>query len=241
MTDQHQAPAAHVSAASEERFIASTEEFAAESSKATVFTSMTIQALLVACVVLWVLDVPRQVFGMSFYTEQLLAVTLGLTLALAFITEAQRTPSAMDLGGAITALTLVVYLVYHYQHDGVMAWPAVAGLVAALLWTFFANRMVVARWLDWICAAASLALCAYITVRYEALTYELAMLPFEGVLGSAILTFLVLEASRRISGWASSPSFWRSRSTSISARFCRAISRPVGSAPSAWSPTSAST
>ncbi len=201
MTDQHQAPAAHVSAASEERFIASTEEFAAESSKATVFTSMTIQALLVACVVLWVLDVPRQVFGMSFYTEQLLAVTLGLTLALAFITEAQRTPSAMDLGGAITALTLVVYLVYHYQHDGVMAWPAVAGLVAALLWTFFANRMVVARWLDWICAAASLALCAYITVRYEALTYELAMLPFEGVLGSAILTFLVLEASRRISGW----------------------------------------
>ena len=99
MTDQQPAAGAHISAASEERFIASTEEFAAESSKATVIASMTIQALLVACVVLWVLDVPRQVFGLSFYTEQLLSVTLGLTLALAFITEAAHKPGAIDLGG----------------------------------------------------------------------------------------------------------------------------------------------
>ena len=60
--------AQHVSAASEERFIASTEEFASESSKATVLAANILQALLVACVVLWVLDVPRQVFGVSFYT-----------------------------------------------------------------------------------------------------------------------------------------------------------------------------
>src|SRR5262249_26340216 len=160
--DQHQVPGAHISAASEERFIASTEEFAAESSKATVFASMTIQALLVACVVLWVLDVPRQVFGMSFYTEQLLAVTLGLTLALAFIPEATRKADAVDLGGAIAALTIAAYLIYHYQHDGVVAWPAVAGLVAALAWTFAANRIAVSRRLDWVCAAVSLALCAYI-------------------------------------------------------------------------------
>jgi TRAP transporter 4TM/12TM fusion protein len=202
VTDQHQAPAAaHISAASEERFIASTEEFAAESSKATVFASMAIQALLVACVVLWVLDVPRQVFGMSFYTEQLLAVTLGLTLALAFVTEAAHKPGAFDLGGAITVLTILAYLVYSYHRDGTIVWPAAAGLVAALAWTVAARRIAVARWLDWVCAAASLALCAYITIRYEALTYELAMLPLEGVIGSAILTFLVLEASRRISGW----------------------------------------
>ena len=89
MTDQPSASGAaqHISAASEERFIASTEEFASESSQATVVATMTLQALLVACVVLWVLDVPRQVFNVSFYTEQLLAVTLGLTLALAFIAE----------------------------------------------------------------------------------------------------------------------------------------------------------
>ena len=57
-----------------------------------------LQALLVACVVLWVLDVPRQVFNVSFYTEQLLTVRLGLTLALAFVAETSRQPSAIDLG-----------------------------------------------------------------------------------------------------------------------------------------------
>ena len=111
MSDQPTVPdaAQHISAASEERFIASTEEFAAESSKATVYVSMAIQALLVGCVVFWVLDVPRQVFGLSFYTEQLLAVTLGLTLALAFVTESTHKPGRIDLAGELdTAISLVV-------------------------------------------------------------------------------------------------------------------------------------
>ena len=47
----------------------------------------------------------------------------------------------------------------------------------------------------------SLILCGYIFVRYEPLTYELAMLPTEGIIGSAILLFLVLEGSRRTSGF----------------------------------------
>ncbi|MDO8875762.1 MAG: hypothetical protein Q7V40_06605, partial [Pseudolabrys sp.] len=40
-----------------------------------------LQAALLICVVGWVLDVPRRVLGLSFYTEQLLAVCLGLALA----------------------------------------------------------------------------------------------------------------------------------------------------------------
>ena len=54
---------------------------------------------------------------------------------------------------------------------------------------------------DFASAAVSLLLCGYIFVRYEPLTYELAMLPVEGIVGSAILLFLVLEASRRTSGF----------------------------------------
>ena len=73
-----------------------------------------LQALLVGCVVLWVLDVPRQVLDVSFYTEQLLAVTLGLTLALAFITETSRQPSAIDPGGLCAVVAVVAYLLYHY-------------------------------------------------------------------------------------------------------------------------------
>ena len=87
----------------------------------------------------------------------------------------------------------------------------------------------------------SLALCAYITVRYEALTYELAMLPLEGIVGSAILTFLVLEASRRISGWGFVGIILAIAVYVYISPFWPAISRPAGSPPSAWSPTSAST
>jgi TRAP transporter 4TM/12TM fusion protein len=203
VNDDRNAPdaARHVSAASEERFIASTEEFASVSSKTTVFSTNVLQALLVGCVVLWVLDIPRQVFNVSFYTEQLLAVTLGLTLALAFITETSRQPTPVDLGGATAAVTIVAYLVYHYYAKGEVSWPVVAALIVTLVWTFTASRAAYARWFDWGCAIVSLLLAGYITVSYEALTYELAMLPVEGVIGSAILTFLVLDASRRISGW----------------------------------------
>ena len=148
------------------------------------------------------LDVPRQVFNVSFYTEQLLTVSLGLTLALAFITETSRKYTPLRSGGRNRRRpSSSSTSIYRYRRDGGIVWPAVAGLAAALAWTFAAGRLAVAHWLDWVCMAASLGLCGYITVRYEALTYELAMLPTEGIVGSAILMFLVLEASRRTSGW----------------------------------------
>jgi TRAP transporter 4TM/12TM fusion protein len=104
-----------------------------------------LQGAMVLCVVLWVIDIPRRLFGLAFYTEQLLAVCLGLSLALTFISHKDRQPN--------------IY--------------------------------------EWLAAAASLLICGYITVRYEPLTYELAMLPIDGVIGSALLILLVLEATRR--------------------------------------------
>ena len=66
-----------------------------------------------------------QVFNVSFYTEQLLTVCLGLTLALAYIADTSRR-----------------------RH-----------------------------WSDWVAVVVSLGLCGYIAARYEALTYELGMMP----------------------------------------------------------------
>jgi len=116
-------------------------------SKAALATDV-LQALLLVCIVGWVLDVPRRLFGVSFYTEQLLAVCLGLGLALSFIARRDRAP----------------------------------------------------HWLEWAGAALSLAICLYITIRYEPLSYELAMLPTEGILGSAILILMVMIATARTAG-----------------------------------------
>jgi TRAP transporter 4TM/12TM fusion protein len=187
--------------ASEERLLSSTEEFAASASKTTVFLTNLLQGLLVACVVLWVLDVPRQVFNVSFYTEQLLTACLGLTLALAFVVETQREYRRIDLAGAIAVATILIYIAYRFPNPLDVPPLLWAGLALALIWTLLASRPAFARWFDFASAVVSLLLCGYIFVRYEPLTYELAMLPVEGIVGSAILIFLVLEASRRTSGF----------------------------------------
>ncbi|HZO44590.1 MAG TPA: TRAP transporter fused permease subunit [Xanthobacteraceae bacterium] len=189
------------SVASEERLLSSAEEFAASASKTTVFLTNLLQGLLVACVVLWVMDVPRQVFNVSFYTEQLLTVCLGLTLALAFVVETQREYRRIDLAGAIAVATILVYIAYRFPNPLDVPPLLWAGLALALIWTLLASRPAFARWFDFASAVVSLLLCGYIFVRYEPLTYELAMLPVEGIIGSAILIFLVLEASRRTSGF----------------------------------------
>jgi TRAP transporter 4TM/12TM fusion protein len=106
-----------------------------------------LQALLLACVVGWVLDLPRRLFGVSFYTEQMLAISLGFGLALAFLSGPARP-----------------------------------------------------RPLDWLFAALALLICAYIALRYDAITYQIALLPADLVVGAIILDLLVLEATRRTSG-----------------------------------------
>ncbi len=117
-------------------------------SRAAALWTDILQALLLVCIVGWVLDLPRRLLGASFYTEQLLAVCLGLGLALSFIARRDRAP----------------------------------------------------HWLEWLAAAASIAICLYITLRYERLSYELAMLPMEGVVGSALLIFMVMIATARTAG-----------------------------------------
>jgi len=106
-----------------------------------------LQAILLICVVGWALDLPRRLFGLSFYTEQLLAISLGLSLAISFVNARLR--------------------------------PA---------------------WLGWAAAAIALGICGLIAVRYEALTLSIALMPAEGIAGSAILILLVLEATRRSAG-----------------------------------------
>ena len=106
-----------------------------------------LQALLLICVIGWVLDVPRRILGLGLYTEQMLAIALGLGLALSYITGRDRP-----------------------------------------------------RALDWLFAALSLAICGYIAFRYDSITYEIALLPANLVIGAAILVVLVLEATRRSAG-----------------------------------------
>jgi TRAP transporter 4TM/12TM fusion protein len=159
-----------------------------------------LQALLIACVVGWVLDIPRRALGLAFYTEQLLAVCMGLALALCFISSGQRKPSRIDLGATIASAGIAAYMAYRIRAGAQFPWALTPCLLLTLVWTVIGSRAWAMRWFDWIAATLSLVICLYITVRYEPLTYEIAMLPLEGIVGSAILVLLVLEATRRTAG-----------------------------------------
>jgi TRAP transporter 4TM/12TM fusion protein len=101
---------------SEERIIPDAAEFASAASGATVFWTNVFQSLLVAAVVIWVLDIPRRVFGIGFYTEQFLTICLGLTLALAYIADTSRPRNVFDWAAVVASLSLCGYVALRYEH-----------------------------------------------------------------------------------------------------------------------------
>ncbi|MEX2033966.1 MAG: TRAP transporter fused permease subunit [Xanthobacteraceae bacterium] len=174
-------------------------ELSSAASRVTAIAIDTLQALLLACVVGWVLDIPRRTFGLAFYTEQLLAVCMGIALALCFISSTRK-PGRFDWGGAIASFGIAAYLIYRSTTSAGVPLALIPFLGLTLLWTVVGSRAWAMRWFDWLAAGLSLAICFYITARYEPLTYEIALLPLEGIVGSAILVLLVLEATRRTAG-----------------------------------------
>jgi hypothetical protein len=59
-------------------------------------------------------------------------------------------------------------------------------LVASVGWMLVGSRAWAVRTIDWAAAIVSLVICAYITVCYEALTHEIALMPLEGIIGGVI-------------------------------------------------------
>jgi TRAP transporter 4TM/12TM fusion protein len=57
-------------------------------------------------------------------------------------------------------------------------------------------------WYDWLCCSGSLVTGLYITVMYPTIAYRLGMLSPERWLLGGIAVILILEATRRVAGWA---------------------------------------
>jgi TRAP transporter 4TM/12TM fusion protein len=57
-------------------------------------------------------------------------------------------------------------------------------------------------WYDWLCCAGSLAAGLYITVMYPSIAYRLGILSPERWILGGLAVLLILEATRRVAGWA---------------------------------------
>jgi TRAP transporter 4TM/12TM fusion protein len=92
------------------------EEFIEESparGRSHARTLFVLQALLVACVVGWVLDLQRSLLGLNLYTEQLLLTVLGFAIAICFLITRAR-PAWWDLAAAFGGLALCLTLAWRY-------------------------------------------------------------------------------------------------------------------------------
>ncbi|MGB7542951.1 MAG: hypothetical protein WBM28_13180, partial [Burkholderiales bacterium] len=105
---------------------------------------LALQTLLVATVVGWVLDLPREWFGVSLYTEQFLVTVIGFAVAIAYLTEPAHPRFAgrvcwWDMAAAALGLALCLYIAWRYPTlvneltsrplDGVLMAAALAALV----------------------------------------------------------------------------------------------------------------
>jgi TRAP transporter 4TM/12TM fusion protein len=105
---------------------------------------LVLQTLLVATVVAWVLDLPREWFGVSLYTEQFLVTVIGFAVAIAYLTEPAHPRFAdrvcwWDMAAAALGLALCLYIAWRYPTlvneltsrplDGVLMAAALAALV----------------------------------------------------------------------------------------------------------------
>src|SRR5262245_39520011 len=57
-------------------------------------------------------------------------------------------------------------------------------------------------WYDWVAAAAGLGVGLYIAILYPSISYTLSSLDWDRLVPATVALVLVLEATRRIAGWA---------------------------------------
>src|SRR5687768_7257600 len=100
-------------------------------------TLFVLQALLIACVVGWVLDLYRRA-GLNLYTEQMLLTVLGLAIGICFGVTSKKHPT-LNLAVGLAGLALCLYLAVRYPQlsteltsrplDGILTSAALALLV----------------------------------------------------------------------------------------------------------------
>jgi TRAP transporter 4TM/12TM fusion protein len=162
--------------------------------------SYALQAILVAMVVGWVLDVPARL-NIALYTEQFLIACVGCALALVFLTfdrhggkhggGKEKVEITAAPGASVERLATAI-------PEPVT--PIEPGETAAAL----AHPRADARipYYDLIAGAIGFLACLYVAVDYPVLVNELVYRPWDGIAVATAIVLLILEATRRTAGTA---------------------------------------
>jgi TRAP transporter 4TM/12TM fusion protein len=140
---------------------------------------------------------------------------------------------SVTVAGAFWALGLQHHLpipLFNEQYLGLFMGLGLAGvfIVVKAYPTAPQNHV---PWYDWICAAFALGAGLYITVLYPSISYTLASLAWDRLVPAALATVLVLEATRRIAGWAL---MWIALACVLYAKFGWLLPGPFYAKGSSW-------
>ena len=111
---------------------------------------------------------------------------------------------AVTVAGAFWALGLQYHLpvaLFNEQYLGLFLGLGLAG-VFIVVKAHPATPHDRVSWYDWSAAAAALGVGLYIAVLYPSLSYSLASLTWDRLVPAMLALVLILEATRRIAGWA---------------------------------------
>ncbi|MBI2468416.1 MAG: TRAP transporter fused permease subunit, partial [Candidatus Rokubacteria bacterium] len=111
--------------------------------------------------------------------------------------------SSLTLVGALWALEVqhvLAWAVFKEQYLGLFLGLALAGVFLDVRARAGADPAI--PWYDWLLALAGLTVGAYVAVRYPTIAYQLGVLTWDKVLLGALAIGLILEATRRLAGWA---------------------------------------
>jgi TRAP transporter 4TM/12TM fusion protein len=112
--------------------------------------------------------------------------------------------TAVTVAGAFWALGLQHHLpvaLFNEQYLGLFLGLGLAGVFIVVKAHPGAPHDRV-PWYDWAAAAAGLGVGLYIALLYPSISYSLASLSWDRLVPAAVAIALVLEATRRIAGWA---------------------------------------
>ena len=140
---------------------------------------------------------------------------------------------AVTVAGAFWALGLQYHLpvaLFNEQYLGLFMGLGLAGAFIVVKPHPTAAHDSV-PWYDWIAAAAALAVGLYIAILYPSLSYTLASLAWDRLVPATIALVLVLEATRRIAGWAL---MWIALACVLYAKFGWLLPGPLYAKGSSW-------
>jgi TRAP transporter 4TM/12TM fusion protein len=126
------------------------------------------------------------------------------TLDGAAATLARLILCTLTILGALWALEIheiLEWTFFKQQYLGLFFALAMTGIFLSVRSSARENSNVI-PWYDWMLAGASLAAGGYVTVMYPTIAYRLGVLSPERYLLGGMTILLVLEATRRVVGWA---------------------------------------